>query len=191
MCRKDKRNAIMDAAMELLADQGFHGAPMALIAEKAGVGAGTIYRYFENRDVLIRELYQVTHDRISDCLKEGYPENRPVRERFFHICRNMLDYYIKRPVEYRYIEQFHNSPYGLEHRKAKIMNLSGEFDTVHDLFEQGKEQQVIRDMPMALYFNLTFGPIIWTLRDHHTGFLVIDDELKEIIVTGAWNSIKI
>ncbi|MGK2905024.1 MAG: helix-turn-helix domain-containing protein, partial [Desulfuromonadales bacterium] len=33
----------MAAAIELLAEQGFHGAPMAQIASHAGVATGTIY----------------------------------------------------------------------------------------------------------------------------------------------------
>ena len=59
MAKTDKREDILRAALELIAEHGFHGAPMAMIAERAGVGAGTIYRYFENKDVLIAELYLV------------------------------------------------------------------------------------------------------------------------------------
>ncbi|MFZ2950245.1 MAG: helix-turn-helix domain-containing protein, partial [Desulfuromonadaceae bacterium] len=58
MSKLEKRDEIVRAALELIAENGFHGAPMAMIAEKAGVGAGTIYRYFENKDVLINELYR-------------------------------------------------------------------------------------------------------------------------------------
>ena len=57
MTKPDKRDEIVRAALELIAEHGFHGAPMAMIADRAGVGAGTIYRYFENKDVLINELY--------------------------------------------------------------------------------------------------------------------------------------
>jgi len=52
MARRDKRDDIVQAALELIAENGFHGAPMAMIADRAGVGAGTIYRYFENKDLL-------------------------------------------------------------------------------------------------------------------------------------------
>ncbi|HLA27163.1 MAG TPA: helix-turn-helix domain-containing protein [Syntrophales bacterium] len=48
----DKRGEIIQAALELIAEQGFHGAPMALIADKAGVGAGTIYRGLAIAEVL-------------------------------------------------------------------------------------------------------------------------------------------
>ena len=43
---------------DIHSEHGFHGAPMAKIADRAGVGAGTIYRYFENKDVMIVELYR-------------------------------------------------------------------------------------------------------------------------------------
>ncbi|HXC93667.1 MAG TPA: helix-turn-helix domain-containing protein, partial [Geobacteraceae bacterium] len=58
MSKNDKRDEIICAALEMIAENGFHGAPMAMIAEQAGVGAGTIYRYFENKDVLINELFR-------------------------------------------------------------------------------------------------------------------------------------
>jgi AcrR family transcriptional regulator len=44
----DKREAIMAAALDLFVERGFYGTAVPEIAEKAGVGAGTIYRYFES-----------------------------------------------------------------------------------------------------------------------------------------------
>jgi AcrR family transcriptional regulator len=52
--KTDKRAALLEAALELFAENGFHGAPTSLIAERAGVGVGTIYRYFKDKDELIR-----------------------------------------------------------------------------------------------------------------------------------------
>ena len=63
MKSSDKRDEIMKAAMELIAEHGFR-APIAEIAEKAGVGAGTIYRYFESKDELITELHRELEKKI-------------------------------------------------------------------------------------------------------------------------------
>ena len=49
----DKRKDILDATLQLISDQGFHGTPMSQIAAEAGVGAGAIYRYFENKHLLL------------------------------------------------------------------------------------------------------------------------------------------
>src|SRR5450830_790549 len=102
----DKRSDVMQAALELIADQGFHGAPMAEIAEKAGVATGTIYRYFENKEVLIRELHRELEEKISATLREGYPVERPLRERFLYLIRELLRYFITNPLHFRYMEQY-------------------------------------------------------------------------------------
>ncbi|MHB1014879.1 MAG: TetR family transcriptional regulator, partial [Desulfurivibrionaceae bacterium] len=40
MATSEKRQEILHAALELIAEHGFHGAPIASIADRAGVGAG-------------------------------------------------------------------------------------------------------------------------------------------------------
>ena len=45
----EKREAIVQAALKLIAVHGFHGAPMSMIADMAGVGTGTIYSLFRKQ----------------------------------------------------------------------------------------------------------------------------------------------
>ncbi|MGR5939329.1 helix-turn-helix domain-containing protein [Bacillus pacificus] len=46
---KNKQEDIFDAAMQLLQSVVYDGTTIPMIAEKAKVGANTIYRYFENK----------------------------------------------------------------------------------------------------------------------------------------------
>ncbi|MFI7611932.1 TetR/AcrR family transcriptional regulator [Nonomuraea terrae] len=46
------RDKIVEAAAEIVAERGVH-VPMELIARRAGVGVGTLYRRFPDRDALI------------------------------------------------------------------------------------------------------------------------------------------
>ena len=55
---EDKRQAILDSALSLFADQGFHGTSVPQIAQKAGVAAGTIYRYFDGKEAMVNVLYR-------------------------------------------------------------------------------------------------------------------------------------
>ena len=50
--RTARREAILDAAQELIAEQGYHGMRMDRVAESAELSKGTLYLYFENRDAL-------------------------------------------------------------------------------------------------------------------------------------------
>ena len=50
--RTARREAILDAAQELIAEQGYHGMRMDGVAEAAELSKGTLYLYFENKDAL-------------------------------------------------------------------------------------------------------------------------------------------
>ncbi len=51
--------AILEAAEELIAAKGLQGAPLAQIAKRAGVAVGTLYNYFDDRDAMIRALFEM------------------------------------------------------------------------------------------------------------------------------------
>lgn len=54
---KDKRRKdIIDAALEVFGTYGFHKAKMGEIAERAGIGKGTIYEYFSSKKDLFEEM---------------------------------------------------------------------------------------------------------------------------------------
>jgi AcrR family transcriptional regulator len=52
------RNSILRAARELIAEGGFAGAQVSLIAVRAGVGVGSIYKHFPSRAELFAEIYR-------------------------------------------------------------------------------------------------------------------------------------
>jgi AcrR family transcriptional regulator len=191
MAASEKRQEILHAALELIAEQGFHGAPIAAIAERANVGAGTIYRYFENKDVLINELFRELHDRICTGLLEGYKADQPLRERFVHLSTALLRYFIDNPLEFRFVEQYLNSPYGNAFRRTRLMGTGEEEDDLYRrLLEDGITQQVVKDLPLVVLFALAFGPLLAVARDHILGFVQLDDSLLEQTVQACWDGIK-
>lgn len=190
MSGKDKRDEIVRAALELIAEHGFHGAPMALIADRAHVGAGTIYRYFENKDVLITELYRDLEERMYPFLLEDYTSGTPFRERFLHLGTALLTYFIENPLDFRFLEQFHNSPYGTVIRRDRILGKSGGCDAFRELFEEGVSQQVIKDLPLTVLFALAFGPLIAMARDHILGFVTLNDLLIARSIGACWDGVK-
>lgn len=191
MSKPDKRDEIVRAALELIAEHGFHGAPMAMIAERAGVAAGTIYRYFENKDVLINELYGEIEDKMQRFIMEGYTTESPFRARFLHLGTALLSYFIEHPLVFRYVEQFHNSPYGVAVRRDKILgNREGNCNAFKELFEQGLAQQVLKDFPLVILFDLAFGPIVTVARDHILGFIQLDASLISRTIEACWDGVK-
>lgn len=189
MGKYDKREAVMRAAMELVGEYGFHGSPMAAIAGRAGVAAGTIYRYFDSKDVLIRETHRCLEGQILAVLMTGYPESEPVRERFLHIWQRLVCYFISSPLEFRFIEQFYNSPFGVACRRDKILGKK-EKDPITGLFEEGQEQQLIKDLPMPALCALTYGPLVNICRDHILQFIELDGALVTRTAEACWDAVR-
>jgi len=190
MTKPDKRDEIVRAALELIAENGFHGAPMAMIAEKAGVGAGTIYRYFENKDVLIGELYRELEDKFRPCLNAGYDRQHTIRSRFIHLATALLRYFINCPLDFRYLEQFYNSPYGEAFRREKLLGKREKGDLFCELLQDGVDQQVIKELPLTILAALAFGPLLSVARDHILGFIFLDAGLIDKTVEACWDGLK-
>jgi AcrR family transcriptional regulator len=163
---------------------------MAAIASQAGGGAGTIYRYFESKDVLINELYRTIEARIFPVILVGYTPETPVRDRFLHLCTELLRYFIANPLDFRYLEQFHNSPYGAVIRRDKILGKNGECDIFRDLFEEGIAEGVIKDFPLTVLFAVAFGPLLAVARDHILGFITLEDLLIAQTIEACWDGMK-
>lgn len=53
----EKYNAIIDAAVRVIAEYGYHQSQVSKIAREAKVADGTIYLYFENKDDVLISLF--------------------------------------------------------------------------------------------------------------------------------------
>ena len=50
--REEMQHSILDAAMQVYTDKGYHAATIADVAKVAGLGKGTLYLYFENKEAI-------------------------------------------------------------------------------------------------------------------------------------------
>ncbi|MFF3501571.1 TetR/AcrR family transcriptional regulator [Streptomyces sp. NPDC003247] len=65
-------------------------APLSLIAKKAGVGQGTFYRNFPNREALVLEIYRHEMQQVADSaaqLLQTREPDRALREWMDHLAR--------------------------------------------------------------------------------------------------------
>lgn len=58
----DKYQRILDSAVSVFAEKGFHAARIADIAERAGVADGTVYLYFKNKDEILMTAINTAFD---------------------------------------------------------------------------------------------------------------------------------
>ena len=123
-------------------------------------------------------------------LLADYDMQHTIRGRFVHLSTALLRYFIAFPLDFRYLEQFHNSPYGAAFRREKLLGKLEKGDLFCALLQEGVEQQVIKDLPMTILAALAFGPLINVARDHILGFITLDDRLIDSTVKACWDGLK-
>lgn len=90
----EKRNAILQAAVEEIAETGL-GAATAKIAQRAGIASGTLFTYFASKEDLFNELYLELKSEVYARMTAGFPQKGSLERRARHIwlcfCQWALD----------------------------------------------------------------------------------------------------
>ncbi len=82
--RLNRKKAIVQAAMQLFAENGFSGVSISRIAKKAGVSKGLLYNYFANKEALVQEIVIEGFRQMLDNLDFDF-QKELTRERFIEL----------------------------------------------------------------------------------------------------------
>lgn len=85
--RKQKKQLILDTALELFAENGFHATSMSQVAKKAGVSKGLAYNYFESKQEILDEIIETGFDSIYTHFDLNH-DGVLTRDEFEHFIRN-------------------------------------------------------------------------------------------------------
>jgi len=66
--RQEKRKVILESALELFAENGFHATSMSMIAKKGGISKGLAYNYFESKNDILEEIIDEGFHQVHDLL---------------------------------------------------------------------------------------------------------------------------
>lgn len=71
------RQALVDAALELIADRGPQGFTLSEAAKRAGVTPAAVYRHFEGREDLIAEIALQGYEIFADLMDYAFDGGKP------------------------------------------------------------------------------------------------------------------
>jgi AcrR family transcriptional regulator len=155
---KDKREAILQAMLELVAERGFHDAPMSLVARRAGTSAGIIYHYFPSKDELIRALYLHVKAKMGRFLIEGQVVDMPAEQAFKRVWLNAYRFYRTHQQEVKFLDQYENSPYcGGSPEMEALVQQDQNIALLLNLFRPRSAGGPLKDLPREAVAELTLG----------------------------------
>ena len=157
----DKRDAIMSAALELFVERGFFGTAVPEIADKAGVGAGTIYRYFESKEALVNALYRQEKQRFAERVIHNFPTTTIARELFRTMWTRMAKFASENPKPFIFMELHHHASYlDAESRAVEARML----DLFTNVVTAAQARGELKAGPPRLLMGLVMGAFVGVIR---------------------------
>ena len=101
--KEEKRRAIAIACSDLLLERGIGDLTIAELAKTAGVGKGTIYEYFDNKEDIVFEIISTFMAEYEKILLDVVSEAATTKEKLFHFLSMLFadDTYQKHLRTYR------------------------------------------------------------------------------------------
>ena len=184
----DKKEAILDAAVELFAERGFHGTTVPMIVQKAGVGTGTIYRYFKDKEDLVNILYCRWKLAMFSATSAGLNEDMPLRAVFRQIWHRWVDFALENRAAFSFMEAHHHAPYLEERSREFSRNLHRKY---LDLFELGVKKQIIKDVRPELLLAVVSGILTEMMKKHWGGWFELTPEAIDQVEEMCWEAIRL
>ncbi|MGZ3452583.1 MAG: TetR/AcrR family transcriptional regulator [Polyangiales bacterium] len=186
----DKRQAIMDAALVLFADRGFHGTAVPLVAERAGVGAGTLYRYFESKEALVNALYVHWKAQLTIALLANLPTDVGPRAQFGAVWQRLCRFALDHPKAFVFLELHHHAEYLDERSRAADANV---LVPLHGFVEGAIRQQVLKEIDPAILMSIVWGALVGIIRAVEAGHVARTADLDRqllLVEVALWEAIR-
>lgn len=189
----DKRRIILDAALREFAARGFHGTAVPEVAAAAGVGTGTLYRYFASKEALVNEVFRDAKQRLAAALYAGVePADRHalpgtlagVRALFDRVWQRLADFARAEADAFRFLEMQDHVPY-LDAASRKV-----ELDVLGPLYLAGRAlRALVPGPPVAVTMALVWGAFVGLVKAERLGYLRLDTKQLDAAGTACWHLI--
>ena len=141
-----KRQRIVAAAAEVFAGKGYNNTKIIEIAEKAGIGKGTIYEYFQSKEALFFAVFQRMFDiPLSKIARTSENVSNTVAERIRSTVDDIVQDGLSRLAYYSLVMEFWSATTTLPSRDQYRNVFKKEYQLLRDkcaeLIQQGIDNQ--------------------------------------------------
>jgi AcrR family transcriptional regulator len=184
--QSDKRDQILEAALALFAERGFHGTPVPLVAEKARVGAGTVYRYFDSKEALANAVFRRWKVAFASFVLADLTTDLPPRAAFRRAWRQMFAFREKHPEAMKFLE-LHNHRTYLDAESATVEQQV--LTPIRDFVVAAQQRGDLKRIAPEVVIAVVFGAYVGLVRAAEEGFLVLTEKVIEDSEAAAWGAI--
>ncbi len=186
--RPDRRESILDAALQCFVERGFHGTAMPQIADKAQMAAGTIYHYFDSKEALVNALYRSWKGAVAQRVFQAFPPTASPRKQFEVMWAEMVAFAMANPTAFAFIELHNHASYLDAESKAIDRTLK---DFAATMIERAQAEGLVKRLDARVLMELVFGAFINMMRAHWEGRIELDDAVIRAAERACWDCIAV
>lgn len=183
-----KQEALFLATIKLVNEIGFAASSVSKIAGEAGVSPATLYVYFRNKEDLLVSTYVEVKLGIGAAMLEGFDESAPIRDIFHRVWQNTFKYVSENHEEFRYAEQFSNSPL---YELVNVKEIEENYAPLMRVVQRGIDQKILKDVSLDVFGVFLFHPIMVLAHPYHCKMFTSTDENIETAFCMAWDAVKL
>ena len=189
------KGKILDAALEVFAEKGFHVATVDEIAERAGVGKGTLYRYFANKETLFNELVRLRLEELEKSAKAVLDGQDDVLTMIAKYLHTYFDFFDRNQRLYRLIVQ-ERLDVGEQFQDLYVKKIMRRIPHLKRKIYGASQQGVLKDMDFQTVFYGVMGFVHGVIQKwlaSECAYPLVDElpTVKEVLFYGFVKSSKI
>lgn len=158
----DKKRRIVEAAVKLISERGYHKATTVLIARESGVSQGMIFHYFKNKENLFFVLLKEGSDKLLQAMEEGIKGKTDTIEKIAGVIEAYLGLAGKEEKLFQLLTRQVRSS-GVSSKKLARMEVERPVDFLKEIIEQGMREGIIRRMDAEAAVLCLLGMVDYTV----------------------------
>ncbi len=161
---RSKRTQILDAALDLFTQNGFHGTSTAAIARQAEVATGTLFHHFASKEVLIESLYREVKKELAKAFLQDIDDTQkyPSVET---IWINGVSWLVANPKCMSFFLLCSHSLYFSKQIQIEIWQELLGF--IAELFNEGVAKGLVKDLPVPYLLMISESLLLTTATYVH------------------------
>lgn len=168
--KKPKYKQIIEAAVIVIAENGYHQAQVSKIAKQAGVADGTIYLYFKNKEDILVSLFQEKMGMFIEKIEDEIKLKQSAADQLYTLIEKHFSL-LAEDHHLAIVTQLELRQSNKELRLRINEVLKGYLNVVDKIITSGKETGEFReDLDLRLTRQMIFGTIdetvtTWVMND--------------------------
>lgn len=167
MRKKDdeKQNSIKRSVVQLILQEGFHGTSISKIAKLAGVSPATVYIYYQNKEEMLRDIYQEYAEGVFDHLLSQLIPGMTGEQLIDVLIRQYYQYILENEEIFHFVDQFSSCP--SLHEGCQV--LQGPI-SLNGILKEYKERGILNNFNNENIWAILFYPVkTIAIRPYSTG----------------------